>query len=712
MEALTFKPNENSTMAQLISNGSLGRHSGGGWNPANSNSQRSGQNCDVVPLRGRFFNHLDTGLRRYDVVIANGLFDLIRHIIGALAVALLLAACATTTPEFAQGKRLLEEGKVDEGLAVLEKLANKDPKNAEYRSYYFRQREAAVNALLMQAGDARRAGHNDEAEKIYRHILEIDKGNRRAELGLAELDQERRQARWLSQAEAMHKSGQTPDAREKLRAIFAENPRHPGALRLQKEIEQSTQLQRMQATPLLHTRFKKPITLEFREAPVKAIFDVLSQSSDINFIIDKDVRPDLRASVVVRNTTLDEVLEMLLTTNHLEKKILNDNTILIYPATPEKKREYQDLVLKSFYLENADAKQVSAMIKTMVKTKDVFVDEKLNLVIMRDTPDAVRFAEQLVAMQDKAEPEVMLEVEVLEVSTNRLLNLGINYPAQVSYGIKGAAGTPGSVTLPELRNGVSNLISLNLPNPALVANLQQQDGDTKLLANPRIRVKNREKAKIHIGDRVPVITTTAATGGGFVSESVSYLDVGLKLDVEPTIYLEGDVGIKVGLEVSNIVNEVTGKTNSNTLTYQIGTRNANTVLRLHDGETQILAGLISDEDRNSANKVPGLGDFPLLGRLFSSHNDTRNKTEIVLLITPHVVRNIMRPEAEKTEFSSGSEATVGRGLRLSKEVAEPTASRGIAPAETKATAQPSPTTQPVLTMPEPAPVPVPTPAAP
>ncbi len=625
----------------------------------------------------------------------------IRLIIGALAVALLLAACATTAPEFAQGKRLLDEGKTDEGLLVLEKLSNKDPKNAEYRSYYFRQREAAVNALLIQADDVRRAGRHNDAARIYRHVLEIDKGNVRAELSLAELDQELRQAIRLSQAEAMFKSGQTSDAREKLHSILAENPQHPGALKLQKEIEQSAQ-QKKQASPLLHTKFKKPITLEFRDAPVKSIFDVLAQSSNINFIMDRDMRADLRASIVVRNTTLDEVMEMLLTTNHLEKKILNENSILIYPATPEKKREYQDLVLKSFYLENADVKQVSTMIKTMVKTRDVFVDEKLNLVIMRDTAEAVRFAEQLVAMQDKSEPEVMLEVEVLEISSNRLLSLGINYPAQVSYGIKGAAGTAGSVKLPELRNNVSNLISLNLPDPALVLNLQQQDGDTKLLANPRIRVKNREKAKIHIGDRVPVITTTAATGGGFVSESVSYLDVGLKLDVEPAIYLEGDVGIKVGLEVSNIVKEVVGKTSSNTLTYQIGTRNANTVLRLHDGETQILAGLISNEDRNSANKVPGLGDFPLLGRLFSSHNDTKNKTEIVLLITPHVVRNIMRPDAEKTEFLSGTEAVMGQGLATGG---------SVVPAEINAAPRPSLPGQPMPPIPT-APAPVPAPAAP
>ncbi len=179
-----------------------------------------------------------------------------------------------------------------------------------------------------------------------------------------------------------------------------------------------------------------------------------------------------------------------------------------------------------------------------------------------------------------------------------------------------------------------------------------------MLANPRIRVKNKEKAKIHIGDRVPVITTTAAAAGGFVSESVTYLDVGLKLEVEPLIYLDDEVGIKVGLEVSNIAREVRSTT-SNTLTYQIGTRNATTNLRLHDGETQVLAGLINDEDRRSAARVPGLGELPVLGRLFSNTNETASRTEIMLLITPRLMRSLARPEARSVEFAAGTEASTG-----------------------------------------------------
>jgi general secretion pathway protein D len=221
----------------------------------------------------------------------------------------------------------------------------------------------------------------------------------------------------------------------------------------------------------------------------------------------------------------------------------------------------------------------------------------------------------------------------------------------------GAAGTAGQITGTEAQHLNSGLVRLSFTDPLILFTLRQQDGSASVLANPRIRVKNKEKARIHIGDRVPVITTTAAATGGFVSESVTYLDVGLKLEVEPLIYLEDEVGIKVALEVSNIAREI--RSTSNSLTYQIGTRTANTVLRLRDGETQILAGLISDEDRRSASRVPAIGELPVLGRLFSSTRDTTTKTEIVLLITPRLVRSIARPDVRSAEFAAGTEASSG-----------------------------------------------------
>jgi general secretion pathway protein D len=177
-----------------------------------------------------------------------------------------------------------------------------------------------------------------------------------------------------------------------------------------------------------------------------------------------------------------------------------------------------------------------------------------------------------------------------------------------------------------------------------------------VLANPRIRVKNREKAKVLIGDKVPVVTTTATTNVG-VASSVSYLDVGLKLDVESTVSLQDEVSMKVALEVSTIVKEVPIANGG--LAYQVGTRTAATTLVLRDGETQILAGLINDEERNTLSKVPGLGDLPWVGKLFTSQNLTHNKTEIALLITPRIVRNISRPAKMDSEFHFGTENAAG-----------------------------------------------------
>jgi general secretion pathway protein D len=183
-----------------------------------------------------------------------------------------------------------------------------------------------------------------------------------------------------------------------------------------------------------------------------------------------------------------------------------------------------------------------------------------------------------------------------------------------------------------------------------------------LLANPRIRVRNREKSRVMVGDKIPIVTTTS-TATGFVADNIQYMDVGLKVELEPDIRLQGDIAIKVGLEVSSLGTQIT--TSSGSVAYQIGTRNANTVLRLKDGETQILAGLLTDEERSSGVGVPGLASVPLLGRLFGSRQDSHKKTEIVLSITPRLIRNLQRPETEQSEFWSGSESTLRtRPLRL------------------------------------------------
>ena len=578
--------------------------------------------------------------------------------LAAMALCLLLSACAIEPVYVTEARNYFNEGRGEEALAVLDREQRENPGNYAARSEYFRLRAMLAAQWLGQAETFRLAGQFEPAEALYQRVLKHDTANPRARAGLAQIETDKRHRSAIAAAGKLLKAEKFHDAQDLLRPVLAENSQNREAQRLQRRIDEKL-VKPAITSARLKTSSAKPISLELRDVSLRSAFDVLSRASAVNFVLDKDVRADQKTTIVVRDAMLEDAVRLILLTNQLEQKVLNETTVLVFPNTPQKLREYQELVVKSFYLANADVKQTANMIRTLVKTRDIFIDEKLNLLVIKDTPNAVRLAERLIAAQDLAEPEVMLEVEVLEVGSSRLLELGLRFPDSLAWSLAGAAGTPGTITLPEWLNRSSELVRLTFTNPLFLLTLRQTDGTTSVLANPRIRVKNREKARVHIGDRVPVITTTASATAGFISESVSYLDVGLKLDVEPLVYLEDEVGIKVGLEVSNIVKEVRGGGTSNTLAYQIGTRNTTTSLRLRDGETQILAGLISDEDRRTASRVPGVGDLPTVGRLFSATKDTINKTEIVLLITPRLVRTLTRPDVRSLEFAAGTEASTG-----------------------------------------------------
>lgn len=589
--------------------------------------------------------------------------------IGAVLLALVLAGCATH-PAIQESEALLAAGQPEAGVLRLEQAVRESTNDRELRATYFRQRDAVSAQLVAQAETARLDGRPADARATFERAQRIDPNNPRVRDGLIALDNEARVAARMGEARQQIARRQLAQAERTLRDVLRSAPGHSEARSLLERLR--SEAPRPEPAPrALADGLGKPITLDFRDMPIKSVFDVIARTSGVNFVFDKDVRSDTRVTLFVRDTSVDEVIRLVLTTNQLERKLLNENTLMIYPDTPAKARDHVDLVTRSFFLTNADVKQAQAMIRALVKTRDIFVDEKLNLVMIKDTPDAVRLAERLIESLDIAEPEVMLDVEVLEVTRSRLLELGVRFPDQIGYGrlqndisttivnngVTQSNVTPGGQLAEgfiDLRNrdGLTSFVA----NPALTLNLRSEAGSGNTLANPRIRVKNREKAKIHIGDKLPVFTTTSTANVG-VSSSVSYLDVGLKLDVEPNVYMDNEVGIKVALEVSSVIREITGPANS--LAYQIGTRTAGTVLRLRDGETQVLAGLISDEERSSSNRLPGLGDVPMLGRLFSSTRDNNGKTEIVLLITPRVVRNVTRPESADNALPAGSESDVG-----------------------------------------------------
>lgn len=597
----------------------------------------------------------------------------------ALAAALLLGGCAAQS-SFREGQRLIASQQDLAGLAQLQQALALEPGNTEYRTAYLMTRQRLLAQRLEQAGQAQAAGRPGEAEAIYRQVLGIDAANLPARAGLAAIERDARHDRQLALADAGPAAAVTETARAAALAVLQENPRNERARALLRRFEAATEA--APAETRLAAAYRKPVSIDFKDASLRQVFDVIARTSGLNILFDKDVKTDQKTSIVLKDSSVEAAIYFLLLTNQLEQQVMDANTILIYPNNAAKLKEYQQLVVKTFVLSNANAKAVGELIKTVVKSQQVVVDEKLNMVILRDSPEAIRLAEKLVALQDVAEPEVMLEVEILEIARDRLTELGVSWPGSLS--LAPLASAAGVLTLQDLRSLRQSSVAAAI-NP-LKINARKDDGDTNLLANPRIRVLNREKARIVIGNKVPAITTSLTAATGTVSDSVTYLDVGLKLDVEPIIYVDDDVSIRLSLEVSNIISRE--KTDRGTVFYTIGTRSANTTLRLKDGENQVLAGLINDEDRRTANKVPGLGDLPVAGRLFGSALDEGKKSEIVLSITPRLIRNLRRPVAAAAEFTSGTESSLRRRPPATTET-EPAPAAGAGSAVLPAVAVPA-----------------------
>lgn len=569
-------------------------------------------------------------------------------IIALYACSLLIGGCFGSA-HYREGRELVEAGNLESAIPRLRKAAEESPRNVEYQAVYLQTRERFINGLIDSATNARQNGEPTKAEELYRRLLAVEPSNVRAKDGLQGISRDIRQQTLLIEGEAAYKKQDYETALAKVRAILQENPEQPQAIAMKKLMDDA--LEGQLAQPQLSAALRKPITIEFREAPLRQIFEVLSRTAGLNFVFDKEVKGEQRTTIFLRNSTIQNAINLILLTNQLEQRVLDGNSILIYPNTVSKQKDYQPLMVKMFFLSNADIKIAEKILKSIVRAKEVVVDEKQNMVVIRDTPDAIRLAEKLLAQQDLQEPEIMLEVAILEISRSRLIKAGIQLPNQLS--LAPLASGSGAVTLSDLRR--LNASTINASLAPLTINADQQDGDVKMLANPRIRARNREVAKIMIGDRIPNITSTA-TATGFVSENIQYVDIGLKLEVQPTVNADNEVAIKINLEVSSIVKPV--QTKSGSLAYQIGTRNASTLLKLKDGENQVLAGLIRNDETVSGSGFPLLSEIPLLGRLFGSRTNDNSKSEVVLSITPRLIRTSKRADQASVEIDTGTEASL------------------------------------------------------
>ena len=608
--------------------------------------------------------------------------QLLRNIFLLCCLLSLAGGCAAGRSAFNKGEDLEQQGKFDEAVLKYAEAATENPSVAEYRVRFLKASVEAAKRHQKSGDEFLSAKNYDEALREYQTAFTLDPS---LEIARQQADQVLK----LRSSHLFYKEGEDFEkghkSREALRSYQKAADLDPGNKQAQEGVERLLKARRPRMDGFeLNLKSNKPITLKFKDAKIKEVFTILSQLSGINFVFDEGVK-DQNVSVFLENATFNQTLDILLSINKLSKKVLNESSIIVYPRTPDKAKQYEELMVQTFYLNKLEAKKAVNLIRTMLQVKKIYVNEEMNALVLRDSPDVIEVARKIIEANDVPDAEVVLEVEVVEIAKNKADSFGLALskynvslntltpdgaflsdtftPATTTSTTTGTTTTSTETKPTSLLNvfswrGFGGFITV--PNATFNFGKSLANGES--LANPKLRVKNREKAKFNVGTRVPITTTSSPTGGG-VSVNVQYVDVGVKLNAEPTIQLNNDVTIKLSLEVSSILSrDKVGDSTSLTTVVTIGTRNLDTVLNLKDGETSIIGGLIQDNKSTSKRKIWLLGDIPILGSLLGSTDNTNDKTELVLAITPRLVRGITIPDADVSSFWSGreDEPVVGR----------------------------------------------------
>jgi len=567
----------------------------------------------------------------------------------------LIAGCAGSRA-YQRGETYSHRGEWD--LAVKEyREANKQaPQDIEYRSSLMRAEETAANQHYQKARSFVKERKLDQAIVELQQALFLNPSNAAIQSALKSvLDIKQAEEHYRAALTFMELSRLSDAISELSQAVDLdpENVKYHDALeKLQK---QKTETEPEDALTLASD---KPITLNFKNTNLKEVFELLAKLAGINIMFDEEVKAQ-PITVFVKDVSFEYALKLLLSTNKLFMKKISADTIIIIPKNKSKADQYQDLMVKTYYINYAKSKEIVNLLRSMLDIKKVYVNEILNSITIRDTPEKIKLVEKVIAANDLKEGEVILDVEILEISRSNSLKYGWNFTNGLSVtGTIGKKGTttdttstgPG-ISLSDLRNSKTDIF---LSLPGVVVNLIKQDSDAQVLANPRVRVLNNKPAKFHIGDKIPIQTSVVlAAVAGQTTSNFEYKDVGIKLNIEPTIHLNNTVTLKLGLEISTLGDAL--DFGNGQKQYKFGTRNTDTIINLRDGETVIIGGLIKDEERRGSVKIPLLGDIPILGKLFSSSDDGTIKTDILMSITPNIVRSMEIPDKEMQSFWSGTE---------------------------------------------------------
>ena len=590
------------------------------------------------------------------------------YITFSLLTGVILSGCVAGGSSFSRGESFEAKGMYEEAMYSYAEAFRENPDATEYRLRFLSVRGKAADvrfkrgSVLLEQGD-------------YSSALEELRAGLGFEPTEARFEQLIEKAVRLRDAQQAYQEGLTFEKTNKYREADRLFSRAV-------ELNPSNEDYRVARTRIIGLRKNRlegfelslkstrPITLKFRDARIKEVFNIVTRLSGINFIFDEGVR-DQPVTVFLENATFQQTLDLLTNMFKLGCKVANESTVIVYPKTPDKIKQYEDMTIRMFHLNHMEAKKAINLIRSVLQVRKIYANEESNAIVVRDTKDVVDVVEKVLEANDAPDAEVILDVEVLEVgdTDSKMVGLLLS-PYNVQMGAYNSSGNLMASSLSSAVTDSSSTIADNTASlikafslkgyanfvtvPTGQFNFAKTIIKSEVLSNPKIRIKNREKAKFNVGKRIPITTTT--TTNETTSVNVQYIDVGVKVAAEPTIGLNNEIAIKLNLEVSqDIDRQAVGGSDSATIVVTIATRNLETVLTLKDGETSVIGGLIEKNYSNNKQKIFLLSDIPILGNLLTNTDSTNRKSELVLAITPRLVRGVTVPPQNMASFVSGKE---------------------------------------------------------
>lgn len=543
-----------------------------------------------------------------------------------ILLALQIYGCAAQNA-FHRGQDAAKRKDYDRAVGEFMLALNKKPDNPTYRSSFERARLAASQFHFEKAKQLTVSKNYEQAIIEYQYALNFDPSN---QFVIDEL--------------------------EKARALYQKEINRQQLT----EIEQAKEAAKknMQLFRVLGPEAETVIpSLRFRDDSLKHILDALGQLAAINIVYDSDFR-DQEFSVSLDNIRFKDALSQILVANRLYYKPLDQSTILIIPDNPQKRRQYDEQVIQTFYLSNAELNDVLNMVRSVMQIQRIATNPQLNAITIRDTPDKVAIVQKIIEANDKARSEILLDIEILEVNRDQAMTYGVDlssYSVTQTLQLNSTAGQ-----LFGNQFGAVDAASWSFTIPSITYNALATDQRTKILAKPQIRASEGQQVTVRLGDRVPIPVTNVqvpGTGGTapgtnvpISTTSFQLTDVGINIDLTPRVHHNREITLTMRFELTSITSPGVGN-----LPPTLGNRTVNTVIRLKDGETNLLAGLLRQDERKSLRGIPGIINIPFIRELFASNDKSLQEKDVIFTITPHILRTPKVTEADLAPIWIGTE---------------------------------------------------------